>query len=85
MADDIMTDKVPFAIISESVDEAKFNKTTDDLSLRLQSIKTEIAQHEAQLATLKKQEKAIEGHLGDIAQLQTIFSRMKIRETEGIK
>lgn len=71
-------------IIVGGINETVFNERIANFAAILQSVKDEIAEHQAQIENLQKRAKAVECYLADAAKINEIVERMKVRETEGI-
>jgi len=69
------------AFLNESSLQTEMNETQSQLVI----LDGQIATLETQIADLKKQKTAIEANIKDAESLQEIVSRLKLRETEGIK
>ena len=71
--------------VSAFLDESSLQTEVSETQTQLATICTQITNLETQVADLKRQKAAIEANIKDAGSLQEIVSRLKLRETEGIK
>ena len=71
--------------VSGFLDDAGLLAEINEADKRLNTINTQIGSLETQVLNLKKQREIIQTNIKDIKELQAIISRLKLRETEGIK
>lgn len=71
--------------VSTFINESVLQTEVSETQTQLATISTQITNLETQIADLKKQKTIIEVNIRDAGNLQEIISRLKLRETEGIK